>query len=277
MAQRGFIKVVGFSAAERHALNTAFRLSGERQGRYTLWMPGAPLPPALLLLDGESAEAQPELHSPYAHNAKLIWIGPGAPPQSRRVFQRPLAWPQVIQAIDALLAPEGAHEPPESAESAPVDLDLGNDTDAMDTQPPDTQPDQPRPLLPRALVVSADRDQRLYLRARLALVGLTTVDEADNAGQAVELVKRLTYRVAIVQHNPPQVDGWFVLKWLRGIGADRPAVIFTQDSASVLDRMRAWARGAAAFLPAHPDPGALDAALRKVAAAAPATPALALP
>ncbi len=242
-----------------------------------LWTPGAPLPPALLLLDGESAEAAAELQSPYAHNAKLIWIGPGAPPHSRRAFQRPLAWPQVLQAIDALLAPASANAAPESADTAPVDLDLGSDTDAMDTQPPDTQPDQPRPMLPRALVVSADRDQRLYLRARLALVGLTSVDEADNAGQAVELVKRLTYRVAIVQHNPPQVDGWFVLKWLRGIGADRPAVIFTQEGGSVVDRVRAWSRGAAAFLPAHPDPGALDTALRKVAAGGRAAPALAAP
>jgi CheY-like chemotaxis protein len=272
-----FVKVVGFSAAERHALNTASRLSGERHGAYALWTPGAPLPPAVLLLDGECAEAQPELQSPYAHNAKLIWIGPGAPPQSRRVFQRPLAWPQVIQAIDALVAPEGAHAPAQGVDTGSVDLDLGNDTDAMDTQPPDTQPAELRPPPPRALVVSADRDQRLYLRARLALVGLTSVDEADNAGQAVELVKRLTYRVAIVQHNPPQVDGWFVLKWLRGVGPDRPAVIFTQDNGSVIDRMRAWAGGAVAFLPAHPDPGALDSALRKVAAGAPAAPALAVP
>lgn len=272
-----FVKVVGLSAAERHALNTAFRLSGEGLGAYALWSPGAPLPPALLLLDGESAEATAELQSPYAHNAKLIWIGPGAPPQSRRAFTRPLAWPQVIQAIDALLAPPGTNAATENADTGPVDLDLGSDTDAMDTQPPDTQPDAPRPLQPRALVVSADRDQRLYLRARLALVGLTSVDEADNAGQAVELVKRLTYRVAIVQHSPPQVDGWFVLKWLRGIGADRPAVIFTQDAGSIVDRLRAWARGAAAFLPAHPDPGALDSVLRKVAAGGPATPALAAP
>jgi len=255
MGQRVFVKVVGFSGAERHALNTVFRLAEERQGSYALWTPEAPEPPALLLLDGESPDARAELQLPLGQQAKLIWVGANAPAQSWRVFQRPIVWPRVVYAIDSLFGQE-----------ANVDLDLGAETDAMDTQPPDTQP--PEPVTePRALVLSADRQQRLYLRARLALVGLTNVDEAENGGDAVELARRASYAVAIVEHRAPTVDGWFVLKRLRQPAPSRPAVILTKAHASIVDRLRAWAGGAAALLATPPDPSALDLALRRVAAA----------
>ena len=52
MAQRVFIKVVGFSDEERHALNTVFRLSEQCRTMYQLWTPQAAEPPRALLLDG---------------------------------------------------------------------------------------------------------------------------------------------------------------------------------------------------------------------------------
>jgi len=262
MAQRAFVKVVGFSAAERHALNTAFRLSDEGHAPYALWAPGASEPPALLLLDGESADAASELESPYAHNVKLIWVGANASAQAQRVFERPIAWPQVIQAIDALFG----WEPSVPAGDDAVDLDLGGHTDAMDTQPPDMEPLPDQQPHPRALIVSADHDQRLYLRARLSLAGLTFVDEAQSGGQAVELAKRLTYQVAIVEHRPPQVDAWTLLKRLREVGPDRPSVILTKARGSILDRLRAWSGGTSAFLSTPPNPVALERALRKALA-----------
>jgi CheY-like chemotaxis protein len=263
MAHHMFVKVVGFSAAERHALNTAFRLSEERHRAYSLWTPEAPEAPALLLLDGESDEGRAEVALQHAPGARVIWVGADAPPASWRVFDRPLSWPHVIQAIDRLFEPVAAVSVGPDSE---VDFDLGDETDAMDTQPPDTLPPEPPAPQPRALVASADRGQRLYLRARLALAGLTAVDEADSGGQAVELAKRLTYCLAILEHHAPELDAWSVLKRLRGIGADRPSVILTKTHASPLDRLHAWFGGAAAFLPTPPDPAALDAAIRRVVA-----------
>ena len=35
--QRVFVKVLGFSDVERHALNTLFRLSEDRETGYALW------------------------------------------------------------------------------------------------------------------------------------------------------------------------------------------------------------------------------------------------
>jgi CheY-like chemotaxis protein len=254
-----YVKVVGFSAAERHALNTVFRLSDERHVPYALWQPDSAEPPGLLLLDGASAEARTELQLPHAPAARLIWVGADAPQGAWRVFERPISWPHVVRAIDGLfgIAP---------AADSDIDLDLGGETDAMDTQPPDTLPPELPAQQPRALVASADRDQRLYLRARLALAGLTTVDEADSAGQAMELARRITYRLAILEHHAPKLDAWFVLKRLRALGADRPAVILTKTHATLLDRARAWIGGAAAFLPTPPDPVDLDAAIRRFVA-----------
>src|SRR5262245_61934533 len=98
MAQRVFIRVIGFSDVERHALNSVFRLSEERGTIYCLWEPGAPEEPKLVLMDGQSYEAGVELSLPSNAGLNFIWIGAGTPPNARRCFQRPLSWPDVVQA-----------------------------------------------------------------------------------------------------------------------------------------------------------------------------------
>lgn len=261
MAQRVFVKVVGFSAAERHALNTVFRLSEERDIMYSLWLPGAPEPPRLLLLDGESAEAAAELRSGGAAAARLVWIGLDAPPHAWCVFRRPIAWSDVIHATDAFFGSSEA-----------LDVDLGPGTDAMDTLPP-----APLPPPRRVLIASADREQRLYLRARLALTGLSMVDEAQTGPQALALASRQPYCVAIVEHHLPQIDAWSVLKRLRGGALQRPAVIVAKSGGSLRDRLHARFGGAAAFLDTPVDPVTLHDALQKVLGAPGTPPAPALP
>lgn len=261
MEQRVFVKVVGFSAAERHALNTVFRLSEEREIMYSLWVWGAPEPPRLLLVDGESAEAAAEPGSGSASAARLVWVGPHAPPDAWRVVQRPIAWTDVLHGMDAFFGSSEA-----------LDVDLGPGTDAMDTQPPEPVP-QPR----RALVASPDREQRLYLRARLALAGLAMVDEAQTGPQALALASRQPYCLAIVEHHLPQIDAWSVLKSLRAGVLQRPAVIVARSGGSLRDRLRARFGGAAAFLDTPVDPVVLHDALQKVLAAPGAPPAPVLP
>ena len=62
--QRIHVQVVGFSDVERHALNTVFRLSEERELSYAPWVPltapGVQAPTRLAevaLVDGDAAEA----------------------------------------------------------------------------------------------------------------------------------------------------------------------------------------------------------------------------
>ncbi|MEO8119797.1 MAG: response regulator, partial [Rhodoferax sp.] len=59
-----YVKVVGFTDIERHALNTLFRLSTGQSTSYGLWTPEAPVPPRLALIDLDAYEAGLALASP---------------------------------------------------------------------------------------------------------------------------------------------------------------------------------------------------------------------
>ena len=83
------------------------------------------------------------------------------------------------------------------------DFDLDFDSDSLDTRPP-----EPREPGKRALIASADRNERLYLRAKLALAELTVADEAETGAQALELARAHQYAVALVDFALPDVNGW---------------------------------------------------------------------
>jgi hypothetical protein len=184
MAQRIYIKVVGFSDEERHALNTVFRLSEQCRTTYQLWTPQATEAARVALLDGQSWEARVEAESPLHRDLRLFWVGPNAPVNAWRTFERPIVWPEVIEGLDTLFAPDDA-----------LDLDLGQVPDSVMSQK-------------QALIVSADRDARLYLRARLALSRLTLADEATSAAEAVELARGKQYDVALVDAGLRDMDAW---------------------------------------------------------------------
>lgn len=240
MAQRIFIKVVGFSDEERHALNTVFRLSEQCLTMYQLWTPTAPEPPRVVLLDGQSWEARVEAES-RLRDIRVIWVGDNPPANVWRAFPRPLAWPEVIEALDAMFAPD-----------AGLDLDLGDAPDSVMSQK-------------QALIVSSSRDQRLYLRARLALGRLTLADEAETGAQALEMTRAKQYDVALVDCMLSDLDPWLVLRQLRHGAHPIPHVAMTQAARSVSERVRAWLGGAEALLENPPNPGRLDAWLSQIA------------
>lgn len=243
MAHRVFIKVIGFSDVERHALNTVFRLSEERETSYALWTPETADAAQLLLVDGLSYQGRLEAQSPQNAGLKLVWVGEAPPESSWRVFQRPIAWPDVVQAMDQLFAP------------ADLDFDLGFG---------DTVPPEPAEPVKRALIASADRDQRLYLRARLSLAQLTQADEAESAAQALELMRAHSYQVALVDFALPGGDGWAFLQRLARAEPAIPHLIVTKARASWPDRLRARLAGTAGLFGQPPDPGRLQAMLQKV-------------
>jgi CheY-like chemotaxis protein len=247
MGQRVFVKVVGFTDVERHALNTVFRLSDSRETSYALWMPEAPEAPQLALFDGQSYEAPLELESPKVTGMKLIWVGGFAPPNAWRIFERPIAWPEVVAAMDQLFAPE------------PLDFDLG----FGDSTPPDI-PDEPQAAPKRALIVSPDRAERLYMRARLALASLTQADDAETGAQALELAREHNYSVALVDFTLPDVEGWAFLKELKQARPMIPHLIVTKSAASMPERFRGWLSGAEGFLGKPPHPKKLQRLLRRV-------------
>lgn len=247
MAQRVFVKVVGFTDVERHALNTVFRLSEQCGTRYCLWMADAPEAPQLALVDGQSYEATVELETPGSAGLQLIWVGAVAPARAWRTFERPICWPEVVGAMDELFVAQPA-----------LDFVLDGDRDAAGTRPPD------EPGAKRALIASADRGERLYLRARLALAHLTRADEAETGARALELTRTHHYDVALVDFALPDMDGWAFLKELTGTRPAIPHVIVTKSNASIAERMRARLAGAEGLLDKPPHPGKLQDLLYRV-------------
>jgi DNA-binding response OmpR family regulator len=140
-----------------------------------------------------------------------------------------------------------------------LDLDLDFDRAGADTLPP-----LPEERGRRALIASADREQRLYLRAKLALAELTRVDEAETGAQALELARTHQYCVALLDFAIPDIAGWALLKQLR---RSRPAishVIITTNRASAGKRVRAWWAGAAGCFDKPPDPRKLHLLLTRI-------------
>jgi CheY-like chemotaxis protein len=246
MAQRVYIKVVGFSDEERHALNTLFRLSEQCLTMYQLWSSSAREPARLALLDGQSYEARVEAESPLNASAdlKMLWIGSQPPHQVWRSFPRPVVWPDVIEAMDAVFAPSDLD----------FDLDLGT------AGGPDAAPVSRK----MALIVSPSRDERLYLRARLSLAYMTQADEAESGSQAMELARGKQYDFAVVGFGLPDIDAWALLRQLRQGKRPIPHVAMTKLRRSLPEHLRAWFGGAEALMANPPHPQRLDAWLKKV-------------
>ncbi|HEX2545207.1 MAG TPA: response regulator [Ramlibacter sp.] len=239
MAQRIYIKVFGFSDEERHTLNTVFRLSEGCRVMYQLWTPQAPETHRVALLDGQSWEARVEAESPLRADVKLLWVGSNAPASVWRSFARPIVWPDIIASLDILFSPE-----------AGIDVELGDAHEAeMSAR--------------RALIVSADRNERLYLRARLALARMTCADEAESADQALQLARRKQYDLALLDSGLRDMDAWELLRQLRAGNHPVNHIAMTKVVRTVPERMRAKVRGAM-LLEHPPHPGRLDAWLSRV-------------
>ena len=247
MGQRVFVNVVGFSDEERHALNLLFRMSEERGTRFVPWHRDAPEPARLALVDGDSYQAHVEAQSPSSFEIPLIWVGDGAPAHSLRSFARPIAWPEVVHLMGQLFP-----APPE------YELDL----DSLETRPPDASPS----VLPpprRVLIAAASYEERLYLRARLALANLTLADDAENAAQALELARANDYALALMDLALPGADGWKFVAELAGAAHPVPKVIVTSADPTLFERLRAKFAGVAGFFGKPPHPGKLHDTLLK--------------
>lgn len=238
-----FVKVVGFRDVERHALNTIFRLSAERQPCYALWTPEAPVMPHVALIDAESYEAGLALASPGLNrNLKLICVGSGAPANAWRVFSRPIDWSAVLQAMDQLFA------------HTDVDVDPGPRGDGSAAKPPGVR---------TSLLVDPSRDERLYLRARFALAGLIEVDEVDSVSQATVKVRERPYDVVVVDVDAPG-DPWGLVEHLVAYDPPIGSVLVTTVDASWRMHERAELAGCRAVLNKPYDPGHVFRVLQMV-------------
>jgi hypothetical protein len=194
MGSNVWVKVVGFDDVERHSLNTIIRLSEQSVVSYLLWTPDLTLPPQVALIDMDSYESGLELTSPTLNpNLKLICVGANPPQNAWRTLQRPVDWAGLVREMDSLfsLQPE-----------VDIDLDFG-DTVAEKWVPPGVR---------ATLLVGLTREERLYLRSRLSLAGLTEVDEAPTAGQSIALMSQRHYELAIISNELEDADPWSIVR-----------------------------------------------------------------
>jgi hypothetical protein len=204
-----FVGVVGFSDVERHALNTVFRLSEDRDLSYAPWTPPgvaqaqAPLGPAqVLLVDGESAEAVLAHARELPAGQRLIWVGADAPPHAWRVLERPIAWSDLLHDLDAVYA---AHQ----VDSGYLDLDI------FSPAPLGGDARESEIVKRRALLVGVDAADAEVVRSGLARVQASEIDAVFNTDLAVTLMGRNAYCCAVFNLDEHQVDAWALARLFR--------------------------------------------------------------
>lgn len=214
MASTVLIKVVGFSDVERHSLNTLFRLSGRDGPHYNLWTPESAGPAQAALIDVDSYEAGLELVSPsFNHNLKMICVGAEAPTLAWRTVARPVDWAAMVGLLDELFV--------SAAEGGPGD-------GPEDISPVPHLP----PGVKLALLAGLPMEARLYLRARLALAGITAVDEVQTVAQLDDSVKAREYDVVLAHVDSSVLDPWVLVKHLQDLEKPVRSVIAVSTDSS---------------------------------------------
>lgn len=191
------VKVVGFSDAERHSLNTLFRVSRADGPNYVLWTPEESSSPNVALIDVDSYEAGLDLVSPgFNPHLKMIAVGDSAPLGAWRALQRPVDWGGLVYLLDELFAT-----------SQEVDIDIFAEAPSTYVPPP--------PGIRCALFVGIPQVAAYYLRARLALAGLLVIDEVHSLEECMDRMGQRSYSLALVYVDPVTQDPWRYAKYFQ--------------------------------------------------------------
>ena len=245
MSSTVYVRVVGFRDTERHALNTVFRLSMQRVAHYSLWTPELQASPQLVILDADSYEGGMALASPsYNKHLKLICVGDHAPDFAWRHFTRPLNWSAVVHAMDQLFT---------GSEGTDFDLDTGESAASIAA-----------PGVRTSLLVDLSKDNRMYLRARLALAGFIEVKEATNSGQALEFARNQKFDVVIVNLDVPELQGWKLADQLVALEPAIGSIVLSTRHTSWHVQERAEQAGCLGVLEIPFDPVQVLNLLRKI-------------
>jgi CheY-like chemotaxis protein len=194
-----FVKVVGFSDVERHALNSLFRLSldpsSQRVAGYALWEPNAPAPAQLALMDGADIHSLAELKAlDTLKNMRVIWVGTRSPSAKVvRMLERPLHWPDVLRAMDeACKASQGISIELENIQRNTVTPTLA--ATALSHK--------------RALLAGIGAPDKTYLWSKLLSTGNWHIDEATTLSFARSLLQAHRYDFVVIDLAQRKADFW---------------------------------------------------------------------
>lgn len=245
MASSIWVKVVGFSGVERHSINTLFRLSVRHAPSYNLWTPESPCPPHVSLIDLDCHEAEVELASPtFNPHHKVIAVGNKPHDIGWRSFQRPVDWNVMVQVLDSLFVSQ-----------AFLEADSGLDELGASNVPPGRR---------ETLLIGMKPEERMYLRARLALAGLTDVDEAQNAELAGPYVNTRNYAAVIISLQLDDADPWSLVQAFHGMSNPPHAVIVATEKPSWLIMEQAEHNGCLGLLEIPFNPPQVLGLLQKI-------------
>lgn len=245
MSNTIWVKVVGFNQTERHTLNTLFRVSVPEDTHYGLWTPECSVVPHVVLIDMDCHEAEVELASPtFNPNVNVICVGGKEHPSAWRSFARPVDWMELIAALNSLF--------------------VANTDDYVDTRPGEVAEKGVPPGVRVSLVVGLAAEDRMYLRARLALAGLTDVDEASTAEQASACLADRHYDVVFVSLELGDADPWSLVQSLQGLLAPPQAVVVVTAQPSWAAMEQAERMGCVGLLECPFNPPQVISLLQKV-------------
>ena len=137
-----------------------------------------------------------------------------------------------------------------------VDIDIGLGGDTTDRVAP--------PGVTVCLVVGLAPEQRLYLRARLALAGHTEMDEADTAAQASQLLSQRHYDLMIIGLDLADADPWGLVEALKDMPAPPRSVVLATAAPTWTVMERADQLGCAGLLEIPFIPRQVLGILRKI-------------
>ena len=113
----------------------------------------------------------------------------------------------------------------------------------------------------RVLVVDDNLADRLYLRAKLALLSGVDVYEASSGDEAVHMAEHTQFDGILLDVNMPGRDGYDACRTIkrgtRSLGLKCPKIYMVTSRSGLFERMRATLAGADAFLSKPPHPGDL--------------------
>jgi len=250
------VALEGFSAFERNALASYFRLAGDRFPAYE--QTDSLADARFIVADADLAAAVRAVQAA-GRVADTVFIGATAPEGALGWMMRPIDPLHVLRELDAavLVRQAGvqlAAAPPAEGRRV-VDMPLRRASD---------QPPPPREVPPPVLIVAADEASSRALEGQLVAFGLGSV-KVNTSEKALELLGRLNFRFVFVDVELDEASGLGGLHLCQRIkrdsGAEPRKVFLTAAAARPVDKVRATLAGADAFLDKPVDDGALRRAL----------------
>jgi CheY-like chemotaxis protein len=233
-SHRYTVALQGFTAFERTALASFFRLASSRTPAY---VQAERLDACdFIVADGDDAGALQAVRNA-GRMADAVFVG-AQTPGAMASLSRPVDPMQLVRELDALVGMRqeaAARAEPPKAHRVPVlgRLDVAGDGSRRDV-----------------LVVEDSAIARRFLQVRLQALGYR-VHLAAQANEAFQLIERERFAlvfVDIVLGAPGSVDGYAVCRRVKQDGPHAPPVIVVSGGASETDRARAAVAGCDAYL-----------------------------